>query len=164
MEKLKKFQTIPFMDIATEGEDANWGRIGKSTIFDLSVNANTVTNDYIEDENPTDEVTYYKPTLPQELAAYKGDPAFDYLYDMFYNLPVGTKTQRNVLIVFAGNIGTAEAPKFKAWKSLATIVLKNFNTVDEKISFDINFGGSIEKGEATVTEGVPTFTAVKAQD
>lgn len=157
MEKLKKFQTIPFIDA---GEDeVKWARIGKSTIFDLAVNANIVTNDYIEDETPTDDVTYYKPTLPQELAAYKGDSAFDYLYDMFYNLPTGTDVQRDVLIVFAGNSGTKEAPSFKAWKNKATIVLKDFNTVDEKILFDINFGGNIEKGTVTLTNGAPTFTA-----
>ncbi len=159
MEKLKKFQTIPFIDVGTTS--AEWARIGKSAIFDLAVNANIVTNDYIEDETPTDDVTSYKPTLPQELAAYKGDKAFDYLYDMFYNLPTGADVQRDVLIVFAGNSGTEATPKFKAWKNKATVVLKDFNTVDEKILFDINFGGNIERGTVTVSNGTPTFTADK---
>jgi hypothetical protein len=39
--------------------------------------------------------------------------------------------------------------------------LKDFNTVEEKILFDLNIN-SIEKGTATVTDaGVPTFTAVE---
>ena len=157
MEKLKKFQTIPFIDVGTDNSP-QWARIGKSTIFDLAVNANIVTNDYIEDETPTDDVTYYKPTLPQELAAYKGDTAFDFLYEMFYNLPTGTGVQKDVLIVFAGNVATESTPKFKAWKNKATIVLKDFNTVDEKILFDINFSGNIQKGTVAVSDGVPTFT------
>lgn len=153
--KLKKHQTIPFvMD-----DNGDYLRIGKSTIFALAVNANVVTQDFIEDEAPTDEVTYYKPTLPQELAAYKGDPAFDFIYDMFYNLPTGTEVQKTILIVFAGNIGTEAAPKFNAWQTNATIVLKDFNTVDEKITFDLNFNGNVERGTATVTDGKPSFTA-----
>lgn len=38
------------------------------------------------------------------------------------------------------------------------MVLKDLNTVDEKILFDLNFGGTITKGTATVTDGVPSFT------
>ena len=58
-----------------------------------------------------------------------------------------------MLIVFAG----ASSP-YKAWRSTATLVLKDLNTVDEKILFDLNFGGTISKGTATVTDGVPSFT------
>ncbi len=153
--KLKKHKTIPFI----KDDSGEFLRIGKSTIFALALNANVVTQDFIEDEAPTDEVTYYKPTLPQELAAYKGDPAFDFIYDMFYKLPTGTEVQKTVLIVFAGDIGTEAAPKFNAWQTNATVVLKEFNTVDEKITFDLNFNGNIERGTVTVTDGKPVFTA-----
>lgn len=105
---------------------------------------------------PTDDVTYYKPTLPQELQANAGDECFDFLYDMFFNLPTGEAIKKPVLIVFAG--GTSP---FKAWNCNASIILKDFNTVDEKILFDLNIN-SIEKGTATVTDaGVPTFTATE---
>ncbi len=154
--KLKKFKTIPF--IKENDESSTWLRIGKSTIFALALNANIVTNNYIEDEVPTDEITHYKPTLPQELAAYKGDPAFDFIYDMFYNLPTGTAVQKPVLIVFDGNSGTEASPKFNAWQVKATVVLKDFNTVDGKITFDLNLNGNIEKGTCTIAEGVPSFT------
>lgn len=160
LERLKKSKTIPFLDIHTEGTEAVWARIGKSTIFDLTLNANIVTSDFIEDDMPTDDVTYYKPTLPQELQANKGDVAFDFLYDMFYNLPTGEAIKKPVLIVFAGNAGTSEAPSYKAWLTNSSIILKDFNTVDEKILFDININ-SITKGSATVAAGVPTFTAAE---
>lgn len=141
------------MDIHTTGDTADWARIGKSTIFDLVLNANIVTSDFIEDEMPTDDVSYYKPTLSQELQANAGDPAFDYLYDMFYNLPTGESIKKSALFVFAG-----AASPFKAWKCEVSVILKNFNTVEEKILFDLNIN-SIEKGTVTLAEGVPTFTA-----
>ena len=161
LEKLKKHQTIPFVDIS-DSSSPTYARIGKSTIFDLVLNANVLTNNYIEDEMPTDEVDYYKPTLSQELATMKGDTAFDFFYEMLYDLPTGEALKKKVLLVLAGNVGTEEAPSFNAWLVPATIVLKNLNTVDEKILFDLNFGGNIERGTATVTDGTPTFTKASA--
>lgn len=155
--KLKKHQTILMIDVS-DNETPDWARIGKSTIFDLALNANIVTNDYIEDEMPTDEVTHYKPTLPQELQTIKGDKAFDFLYDMLYNLPTGEDVKIPVLVIFAGNNGTDEAPVYNAWLVQATIILTNFNTVDEKITFDISFGSTLSKGTATITDGKPVFS------
>ena len=157
MEKLKKHQTIPFVDLS-DSDTPSYARIGKSTIFDLVLNANVVTNNYIEDEMPTDEVDYYKPTLSQELATIKGDTAFDFFYEMLYDLPTGEALKKNVLLVFAGNISSTGTPSFNAWLVPATVVLKNLNTVDEKILFDLNFGGNITRGTATVSDGTPTFT------
>lgn len=154
--RLKKFKTIPFINIGTDAAP-QWVRIGKSTIFDLALNANVVTSDFIEDEMPTDDITYYKPTLPQELQTNAGDAAFDYVYDKFYNLPTGEEVKEDVLIVFAG-----KTSPYKAWRSMATMILKDLNTVDEKILFDLNFGGTIDRGTATVTDGVPEFTSGNA--
>lgn len=72
----------------------SWARIGKSTVFDLVLNAQTEDNDFIEDEIPTTDIKYYKPSLAQELQANKGDAAFDYLYDMFFNLPTGEDVKK----------------------------------------------------------------------
>ncbi len=155
--KLKKHRTIPFISI--DGGET-WLRIGKSTIFTLSLNANVVTNDYIEDEAPTDEVTYYKPTLPQELAAYKGDPAFDAVYAMFYSRPTGTDAQVPCLIVFDGEVSTSDADwgdtGYHAWACSATLVLTDFNTVDEKITFTLNLNGTIGEGVIGIVDGEPT--------
>ena len=156
LERLKKFKTIPFLNIS-KTEVESWARIGKSTVFDLVLNAQTEDNDFIEDEMPTTEVMYYKPELAQELQCNKGDAAFDYLYDMFFNLPTGEDVKKNLLIVFAGNIGTEEAPKFNAWNTKSTLVLDHFDSVAEKIYFKFSIT-SIERGTATVTAGTPTFT------
>ena len=156
LERLKKFKTIPFLNIS-KTEVESWARIGKSTVFDLVLNAQTEDNDFIEDEMPTTEVMYYKPELAQELQCNKGDAAFDYLYDMFFNLPTGEDVKKNLLIVFAGNVGTEDAPKFNAWNTKSTLVLDHFDSVAEKIYFKFSIT-SIERGTATVTAGAPTFT------
>jgi len=148
--RLKKHQTIPFIDISDNGTP-EYARIGKSTIFDLTLNANTVTSNYIEDEMPTDNVDHYKPAIAQELATIEGDKAFDYMYNMIQDLPTGQGLVHTVLLCFAGE-------KMRAWRVPATVILKNLNTVDEKILFDLNFGGNIERGTFEIADGQPVFT------
>lgn len=139
-------------------DSPKWARIGKSTVFDLVVNAQTETNDFIEDEMATEEVMSYAPELAQELQCNKGDAAFDYVYDMLYNLPTGEAVKKNVLIVLAGNQGTDEAPKFRAWNTTSTLILDHFDTVAEKIYFSLKIN-KIERGTVTIADKVPTFTS-----
>lgn len=153
---MKKHKTIPFLNIATV-DAPDWARIGKSTIFDLVLNAQTEDNDFIEDEMATTEIMSYKPELAQELQCNKGDAAFDFLYDMFFNLPTGEDVKKNLLIVFAGNQGTEDAPKFNAWNTTSTLILDHFDSVAEKIYFKFSII-KIRRGTATVTDGAPVFT------
>lgn len=155
--RLKKHNTIPFLDISTDGTP-KWARIGKSTIFDLVLNAQTEENNFIEDEMATTDVMRYSPSLAQELQCNKGDEAFDYLYDLFYNLPTGEDVKKKLLIVFAGDIGTEGSPKFKAWSTTSTLILDHFDSVAEKIYFSFTIT-NIDRGTATVESGVPTFVA-----
>ena len=143
------------MNIGTTAEPV-WARIGKSTVFDLVLNPQEEENDFIENEMPTIDIMSYKPELAQELQCNKGDAAFDYLYDMFYNLPTGEDVKKNLLIVFDGNQGTADAPKYRAWNTMATLKLDHFDSVAEKIYFNFSIS-NIERGTATVTEGKPVF-------
>lgn len=157
LERLKKHNTIPFLDIGISGTP-KWARIGKSTVFDLVLNAQTEENNFIEDEMATTDVTRYAPSLAQELQCNKGDEAFDYLYDLFFNLPTGEDVKKKLLIVFAGNIGTETAPKFKAWDTVSTLILDHFDSVAEKIYFSFTIT-KITRGDVTVSNGTPTFTA-----
>lgn len=138
-------------------EEPVWARIGKSTIFDLVLNAQTEENDFIENEMTVTDITSYKPELAQELQSNKGDSAFDYLYEMFYNLPTGEDVKKPLLVVFDGNQGTDEEPVFRAWNTMATLTLDHFDSVAEKIYFKFSIY-SIERGTATVTDGKPVFT------
>lgn len=151
--RLKKHKFIPYINVSTTSTPS-WARIGKSTIFDLTLNANIVTSDFIEDEMPTDDVTYYKPTLPQELQTNAGDASFDFIYGMFKSLPTGEDIKKDVLLVFAG----ASSP-FDAWLTNSSVILKDLNSVDEKILFDLNIN-SIKQGTVVIDAdtGVPTFT------
>ena len=154
--RLKKHNTIPFLNIG-DADTPQWARIGKSTVFDLVLNAQTEENNFIEDEMATTDVTRYAPSLAQELQCNKGDEAFDYMYDLFFNLPTGEDVKKNLLVVFAGDIGTQGAPKFKAWNTTSTLILDHFDSVAEKIYFSFSIT-KIEKGTVAVSNGTPAFT------
>lgn len=153
--RLKKHKTIPFLDTSAGQDKTKWTRIGKSTVFDLVLNAETEENNFIEDEMATTEIMTYKPSMDQELQTNKGDEAFDYIYDMFYNLPTGEDVKKNVLFVFAGEDSTG---KFNAWETVCTLTLDHLDTVAEKIYFKLSIN-KISRGKATVSAGVPSFTA-----
>jgi hypothetical protein len=133
--------------------DNTWARIDKSTIFDLAFNPQTTSNDYIDNDMPVEEVDKYQPEMAQEITLLEGNPMFDFVYEMAYNLPVGEEVKVPYLLCFGGT-------EKKAWRGMSTILVNNLNTVDSKISFTIKFN-TIEKGTYEVAEGAPTFTSAE---
>lgn len=156
LQRLKKHRTMLFIDDKSK-DTPTWLRIGKSTVYDLVLNAQTEENNFIEDEMPSTDITNYKPEISQELQCNKGDPAFDYIYAMFYNLPTGEDVKIPALFVFDGDVGAKDAPEFRAWNTTSTITLEHFDSVAEKIYFKLNIN-SIERGTVKVTDGKPVYT------
>lgn len=156
MEKLKKHQFIPFLDVSGTLGDTwapEWKRIDLSTVFDLDPKPQTETMDYISCEVPVAEVERYQPQLPQEVALYEGDPVYDFVFNLFYELPVGDGVKVPLLMCFGGS-------GQKAWQvQQCTLELGSLNTVSGKLSFTLHLGGDIERGTYTVANGVPAFVA-----
>ena len=156
MVKLTKDKFIPFIDTSdTAGSSSwvpTWKQIDLSTVFALNPNPQEESYDYICYESAVTEVTSYQPELPQEIALYEGNPVYDFLFEKFFNMASGALTVP-VLMCFGGSAK-------KAWQLRnATITLGELNTVDGKLNFTLNLGGSREKGTYTITEGVPVFAA-----
>lgn len=155
--KLRKFQCIPFIDTNKGVGTYKWERVKRSTIFALDPGPETEETDYISMETPVTEITKYAPSLPQETALYSGDPIYEFIYDMFYELPVGSGVKCPTLICFPPNA----AGEKRAWCiDETTVTLGEYNTVDGKVSFTLNLGGNIKRGQYTIstTDGSVTFT------
>jgi hypothetical protein len=158
---LKKHLCIPFLatTVTTTGgtKTYTWKRIDKSTIFALGLNPQEETMDYISQETPVTVIDGYQPELPQEIALYEGNPIYDFVFGLVYDLPVGNGCNVPVLICFPTESDTA-ADK-KAWLvDGATLSLGEFNTVDGKITFTLKLGGDIIKGTYEITDGAPVFS------
>ena len=161
MHKITKDKFIPFLDVLkllniTDWEDStkyapSWKRIDYSTIFELSAGEQEEDRDYICYASPVTDIDSNKPELPQEIAIYEGNPIYDFIFNEFYNLPVGDACKTGALLCFGGTTQ-------KAWLGVVTITEKTLNTVDGKITFTLKWGGDIIKGYYEITDGVPEFT------
>lgn len=167
--KITKNKVIPFIDTSDTVNGGSWAptwkRIDKSTIFDLSINPQSESVDYISMESAVEEVSSYQPELPQEIALYRGNPIYDFVESMCIGLPIGDDVKVPFLLCWpekpkSGGSGN-EIP---AWQvKECRLLLSNYNSVDGKITFTLKLGGTIQKGTATVTSGTPTFTEDSAE-
>lgn len=150
--KLKKSQFLMFLDTAVDKTFSSnvWARIDKSTIFDLAFNPQTTSNDYIDSDIPEEEVDKYQPEMSQEITLLEGNPMFDFMYEMAYNLPTGEEVKIPYLLCFGGSTK-------RAWQGVATVLVNNLNAVEGKITFTIKFN-TIDKGTYEVVDGAPEFT------
>ena len=157
MTKLTKDQFIPFLDTAEDSTfaESEWTRIDLSTIFDLAVNPQSESMDYICYKNAVEEVISNQPELPQEIALYEGNPMYDYIAEKLYNLPVGDECKVPFLLCFGGTSA-------RAWRGICTLLLDTLSTTDGKITFSLKFGGDIELGTYTISDGEPTFVSAES--
>jgi hypothetical protein len=151
--KLKKSQYAMFLDVAKDLTFAasEWKRICKSTIFELAINPQSESREWIDSDTPEEEVTSNQPEMAQECSLYEGDPLFDFLQDMMISLPTGEDVKVPYMLCFGGS-------KKQAWRGVATILFDTLNSVDGKITFTVKFN-TVNQGTYDVAEGVPTFTA-----
>ena len=162
--KITKDKVVPFLDTSNTINDTDnwvptWNRIDKSTIFDLAFNPQSTTEDYIAYETAIEEISGYQPELPQEIALYRGNPIYDYIEDLCYNLKVGDALRVPMLLLWPPKAdGTIRAWQIKDNR----LLLSNYNSVDGKVTFTLKMGGTYNRGTATVSDGKPVFTPAEA--
>ena len=135
-----------------------YNRICKSQELSISMNPETEDYDFICKEMPETVLKYYKPSISQNLVMFKGDTIFEELFDMYYNLATDDDAKRDCLIIymFDGDNETG----YKAWEIKgSTIVFDEMACTDNTLNFNINFGGLIDLGTATIVDGHPVFSA-----
>lgn len=152
---VKKHEIGLFLNRGTSAAP-EWSRIQKSTELTVSMNPETTDYDYIADENPTTELTKYKPSIDQDLTMYKGAADYEMIWPYLYESKTGSDARVECMIVFMheGDIENGYA----AWKTDSVISVQDMNAVESKLNFQILFGGTIQKGLATRTGNTVTFT------
>ena len=160
---VKKTKIVPFLSTSPASTPV-WTQIKKSTSFDLNTNPQIKTFDFISSEQPEEEIDSYQPNLAQALTMFKGEPDYQHIFDMLYELPTGEKAHRDVLIVFYQE--TAEyTPQsevesktvYKAWKIDSLVKINQLETTNEQINFELGFN-NIKRGAAEIVSGSPSFT------
>ena len=134
-----------------------YNRICKSQELSIAMNPETEDYNFICKEMPETVLKYYKPSISQNLVMFKDEPIFEELFDMWYNLATDDDAKRDVMIVYMFDGDNVDG--YKAWSIAdSTIVFDEMACTDNTLNFNINFGGVIDLGTATITDGHPTFT------
>ena len=153
--RITKNMCIPFIDVS-ESDTPSWKRIDKSTIFEIEMNAETESCDYISQEMPTEEIVSYAPSMDQEIATYRGNPIYEFMFQRFYNC---STAHGKSLICFPAD----ESGKQRAWLVTDTsFVLNAMNWAEGKITWSMRFGGDIQRDTYSVSNGVPSFVAAQS--
>lgn len=150
--KITKNMCIPFIDVSATATP-DWKRIDKSTIFEIEMNPETQSYDYISQELPTEEIASYAPSMDQEIATYRGNPIYDFMFKRFYDC---STVHGKSLICFPPDGEGIQ----RAWLVADTaFVLEGMNWAEGKLTWTMRFGGNIQRGTYSVTSGAPSFTA-----
>ena len=153
--KITKNMCIPCIDVSNN-ETPKWERISKSTIFEVAMNAETESQDYISQELPTEEIKKYAPSMDQEVATYKGDPIYEFMIDLFYHRTIH---HGKALLCFPEN----EAGEKLAWMVTDTVfVLGSMNWAEGKRTWSMYFGGDVVEGTYTRNADTGDITFTKA--
>lgn len=153
---------VPCLDIdvlsgANTGT-ADWKPIDLSTVFELSLNPNEETYAYIKDANDYSEITGYAMNMSQEIVMESTNPIYTNMRPFFMSMPTGSAAKVPVLIVMP-DMSTNEATVGYLW-SEATVSPQAINSVDGKLTFNLNLNGTPVEGTVTgVGTGTITFTA-----
>ena len=139
---INRTKIVPFINTGTESAPA-WMQFKKSTSFNLALNPVTKTYSFISEENEVEEITGYKPSLPQEIVMFKGEPDYDAMFDLLYHRYTGAQAHKQVLIAFYQEerkytpSGGEEKTIFMGWLVDALVKVNNLDTENEHIAVDL---------------------------
>jgi hypothetical protein len=128
-------------------------------ITSLKVNYNPKTTDetYIHQDTADISVDSYAPTMPVQMTAKNGDPAFEYLDGLRKSRAVLAACETDIVNVWAYETGGPSA--YPAEKQSVSIQIDDFGGDGGKVNvmnFTINFKGTATTGTFNVT--TPAFT------
>lgn len=171
MPKLTRDMFAPFIDL-DKGENAaensyKWERVRKSTIFELSANAQEDTYGYIDTQNDTTEVTSYQPQLPLESVPESTDKVYAFMQKYLFDFPMGSDTIVPFMLTYPMiDDGGSINDQYDNAIIFDEAVVSNLslNTVDQLATWTEMLNGTpkrgyVKKGTTEFTEGDPAGAA-----
>ena len=131
------------------------------TDFGIDYNPQKENEKWIINDNTTTENEGYQLSGGVEQTAYKGDPVFDYVENIAYNLDLNDKAKTQILEVYKYRYTKEEggAIKYQARIFDCLISITSTDGDKAKINYDIDINGDPILGTVTFVEGAPVFTA-----
>lgn len=164
-EKIKRPLIAHFLDTAQsatyDAEGVTWKRIGLN-VTDMSIDygAQTETEQDIISNSATTDVTGYQPTSAVSQQCTKGDEIFEFITGLRRNRAILSEAHTWMMNIDMWDSSGSTA--YSAEVQEVSIQIDSYGGAGGETpvqDFTINFIGDPIQGTATVTAGVPTFTA-----
>lgn len=161
--KIGRDKVATFMNVSPNSASAeNFALVGLGvTTGQIAMNAEITTEQYIHQVTAFNSVDSYAPSFSVTQTAFKGNPVYDYVFDLYINRATQSKAETQIINVYLAE-ETGEGTKtFLAEKQDVTIEITSYGGdagSPVAIEYVIHFNGDHKKGTATITEGVPSFT------
>lgn len=165
--KLTRNYYIPCLDISSTGEGVGsngpeWCPIDKSTVYELTFNANTEEYDYICYASTMTETTGYSLEMAQEITLDSKNPMYLYMHKLMWRA-VENPSLTVPLLLIEPIVQSGDVKAIGRRFDENTVAFDSMNTVDGKISFTLHPNGTPAVGTVTITsENVITFSEVSS--
>lgn len=164
LHKVKPSELPAFLNVTPKADTPSWKIAGNfQTAGDRTYEATESEESFINEDGPTTDVESYKVALDEnEMKCVVGDPVFDYVDGLRYNLATGVDAETQALLVDKykyteeTNVIKYRAQLYKASISISKQTRQGGEI--SKISYKVNLNGDPTNGTVTITSGVPTFT------
>lgn len=161
-ESIKRSGFMIFMNTAPTAKSETYNLIGDG-VTELSVDygAQSKTEQYINADSATTEITGYQPTAPVTMTAKKGDPVFEYVNGLRKKRAILSAAYTDIVMADAYDVANAEdLSAIPAEKQPVSIQIGSYGGAAEdplSIDYTINFRGDSTTG--TFDAKTKAFTA-----
>ena len=167
-ERLNNTSKVNFLNTTPSATTPKWDIIGRGiTSKENSYGAKTTDEHWIIEDNERHSVDGYSLGSDLEQIALKGDPVFDYIYELMFRMKKGTALETEKLEVYKYRVDeTGATPKYDARK-FKVLIVPDTDTIEGgvalKIKYKIQVQGDPIFGKVTFANGKPTFTEEQTQ-
>lgn len=158
---IKRSQFMVFLN-TTPSTTATYGLIGDGvTELTLNYSPQTTTEQYINQDSGTTEVTGYQPTAPVSMVAKKGDAIYEFIDNIRKSRAILDAANSDIIMADAWDVATAgDLTTIPSEKQSVSIQIDNYGgaaTSPLTIGYTLNFKGNSTAGTFNAT--TKTFTA-----
>ena len=165
-ESIKRSRFMMFLNTTPAVESATYALIGNGvTELSIDYGAQTKTEQYINADSATTEVTGYQPTAPVTMTAKKGDPVFAFVNELRKKRAILADAYSDIVMADAYEVADAnDLTAIPAEKQPVSIQIGSYGGPAEEplsIEYTINFRGDPTEGTFDATTKSFTATATE---
>ena len=158
---IKRSQHMCFLD-TTPSTTATYALIGDGvTELTFNYSPQTTTEQYINQDSGTTEVTGYQPVAPVSMVAKKGDAVYEFINELRKSRAILSAAESTIVLADAWDVATAgDVTTIPSEKQPVSIQIDNYGGAASSplsIGYTLNFKGDSVVGTFNAT--TKTFTA-----